>query len=194
MPGVDNPRSSWPTWDENLLIYFGGSDRVRQRTKAVWQEQAKQAGVCLKWSAVVQHQPVESQRVMLYAARFGKQEAYSAALARRHFEEGQSASFRTTVLDAAEEAGLERTTVESFLNTEELEKEVWESFRSLTQEKRINSIPLFVFNVHGLTAGGPFREEGERCWSVNGAQAPEAFLEVFREMLAAAEAAEKRSL
>ena len=135
-------------------------------------------------------QPVNSQRLMLWAARFGKQEVKSAslslapcvpsqqickctcmqvymdALGKRHFEQRSSASHSSTLLDVIAEApnppcpfhrtrptmwpaqpqplatppprnidpchqlGLSRSAAEQFLQSDELEAEVWRSYGS----------------------------------------------------------------
>merc|ERR1712232_43956 len=90
-----------PTWHECLLDYLGGDVHVREATEAAWRAQAQRAGVDLDFSVKTQWQPVVSQRVMMMAAQSGKQELYIEALNRKHFMEGQSASHRSTVLEAA---------------------------------------------------------------------------------------------
>ena len=67
----------------------------------------RRVGIELDYNVQTNWQPIDSQRLMLWARRFGKAEAYMSALAQRHFEQRQSASHRTTILEAAEEAGLD---------------------------------------------------------------------------------------
>merc|ERR1719486_1579909 len=93
------------------------------------QKLANIAGIKMDFEVPVQWQPVDSQRLMLWAARFGKQEAYMSALSRRHFEERKSASHQKTLLEAAEEAGFKREEALAFLETEELREEVWRSYK-----------------------------------------------------------------
>eukprot|EP00747_Dinoflagellata_sp_TGD_P195840 gnl/TRDRNA2_/TRDRNA2_65110_c0_seq1.p1 gnl/TRDRNA2_/TRDRNA2_65110_c0~~gnl/TRDRNA2_/TRDRNA2_65110_c0_seq1.p1 ORF type:complete len:163 (-),score=34.38 gnl/TRDRNA2_/TRDRNA2_65110_c0_seq1:34-522(-) len=154
--------------------------------ETAWQAQAKKAGVSLDFGVKTQWQPIASQRVMIFASKSGRQEAYIEALNRRHFMQGQSASHRNTVLDSAEEAGLDREEVAKFLDTNELEADVWESYRATVEDKGVHSIPLFVFNVAGMTDGGPFRSGSGRHWTIKGAQGAEVFLQVFREAVEAA--------
>lgn len=174
-----------PTWHECLLGYLGGNQQVRAETEAAWKAQARKAGVDLDFSVQTQWQPVDSQRVMLLAAKSGKQEPYIEALNTRHFMKAQSASHRDTILEAAETAGLNRSEVHAFLETDVFVDEIWESYRSTIEDKGIRSIPLFVFNVDGLTNGGPFGSGG-RCWQVSGAREAEYFLRVFKEAAAVA--------
>lgn len=130
-------------------------------------------------------QPIESQRVLLWAARCGKQETFMSAINRRHFHERKSAHDRETVLEAAEEAGLDVGEVLSFLESDELHKEVLSSYHKTIYEKGINSIPLFVFNSP-LTNGGPFRDGGGEGQAevVNGSSNKHELLAVFERLAA----------
>ena len=58
------------------------------------------AGIEFELDVVAQYQPVESQRLLLWAGRFGLQEEFMGALNRRHFERGESASARVKNLSA----------------------------------------------------------------------------------------------
>mmetsp|Transcript_22629 Transcript_22629/g.52784 ORF Transcript_22629/g.52784 Transcript_22629/m.52784 type:complete len:134 (-) Transcript_22629:450-851(-) len=128
---------------------------------------------------------------MMLASRAGLQEKYLEALSRKHFREAKSASRTETVLEAAEEAGMEREHVRQFLAGNEFTAEVWESYRSTIEDMGIHSIPLFAFSLEGHARGRPFGS-AEKGWSIHGAQGADAFLEVFR--AAAAEAARKGEL
>ena len=80
--------------------------------------------------------------MLLWAGRFGKQEEFVSALNKRHFEQKQSASDRSTL--CAEEVGLDVAAATAFLETNELADFVWESYGRTIREKEIHSIPLFV--------------------------------------------------
>ena len=73
----------------------------------------------------MQEQPIESQRLLLWAGRFGLQEEFMTAMNKRHFQQKQSASERETLLAAAEEVGLDTAAATAFLDGDELEAEVW---------------------------------------------------------------------
>ena len=60
------------------------------------------------YGVLTQWQPVESQRLFMWAGRYGKQEEFMTNLNHRHFEKKLSASERSNLLDAAEEVGLNR--------------------------------------------------------------------------------------
>ena len=55
---------------------------------------------------LIGRQPIESQRLQLWASRFGKTEVFMDELGKRHFENAASASARPTLLAAAAAAGL----------------------------------------------------------------------------------------
>uniref|UniRef100_A0A7S2CWM5 DSBA-like thioredoxin domain-containing protein n=1 Tax=Octactis speculum TaxID=3111310 RepID=A0A7S2CWM5_9STRA len=140
------------------------------------------AGVRFDYGVRTQWQPVESQRLMLWAGRVGKQESFMDALGHLHFEQRKSASHRDTLLEAAKSVGLDTIEAERFLDTDELEDDVWESYRSTIHEKNIHAIPFFVFGPQGL--GGPFRLEGsEPPIIINGSGDISQFARVFEHLL-----------
>jgi len=107
------------------------------------------AGVTFDFNAYIDRQPMDSQRLLLWAARRGKGEAFMTALSDRHFQQGsrgESASKRSTLLAAAAEAGLDGDEVTAFLDSTELHDEVWASYGEMPR-KGIHGIPLFCFSI-----------------------------------------------
>lgn len=102
-------------------------------------------------------------------------------LNRGHFERRESASIRDNLLAAAADVGLDREAANAFLESKELESEVWKSYGTTIQEKNIHSIPLFVYSVPSIGAsGGPFREAGKRePWVVSGSMDEGYFFDLF---------------
>jgi len=145
-------------------------------------ELGRRCGIELDYHVQTNWQPVNSQRVMLWAHRFGLQEAYMSALARRHFEQQKSASHDATVLECAEEAGLDVNACRAFLATEELRAEVWKSYGSTIDEKGIHAIPLFIFNSP-VTDGGPFRDGKGKPEMEHGSGSRDRFLQIFEHLL-----------
>ena len=143
--------SHWRRQAEDARAGRGGRDRLRLRRQAQWQ-------------------PVDSQRLLLWAGRFGLQEEFMSNLNHRHFEQRQSASSRATLLDAAEAVGLDRSRADAFLDTDELADVVWHWYGATIREKKIHSIPLFSFSVPSIgTIGRPFREPGaDQAYVVRG--------------------------
>lgn len=141
----------------------------------------KQAAITFDFNVLTQWQPLESQRLLLWAGHYGMQEEFMTNLNRRHFERKESASLRDTLLDAAEEVGLDRDLANQFLDTNEYVAEVWKSYGSTIREKGIHSIPMFVYNVPKIGAqGGPFRSFGTRPpWVVRGSMSEAYFFNMF---------------
>mmetsp|Transcript_35190 Transcript_35190/g.64258 ORF Transcript_35190/g.64258 Transcript_35190/m.64258 type:complete len:175 (-) Transcript_35190:74-598(-) len=166
-------------------MYFGGDVEARDNAQVTWKAQAEKAGVSLDFSVPTQWQPIAAQRVMMLASKSGVQEKYIEALNRKHFMEAQSASRSETVLDAAEEAGLDRAMVRKFLEGDEYTAEVWESYRATIEDMHIHSIPLFSFSLPGHDRGHPFGS-GSKAWRIHGAQETNSFLNLFRAAVEAA--------
>lgn len=180
--GHNTAEGTEPTWHEALLAYTDNSKVKRFAGESLMSFLGWRAGIKLDYHVQAQWQPVDSQRTMLWAGRFGKQEAYMSALARRHFEERKSASHRSTILEAVEEIGLEVSEAKAFLDTDELKDQVWLSYGSTIREKGIHAIPFFVFNSP-LDDGGPFRSGKGDAIIVNGSGDEQQFLEIFEQIL-----------
>jgi predicted DsbA family dithiol-disulfide isomerase len=128
--------------------------------------------------------PVDSQRALLYAARFGAQEAFADAMARRHFTQGMASGSQSTVLDAAQEVGLDVEEVKEMLASDEYVADVWKSYEDTVGKYNIHSIPFFTFNGP-RTNGGIFRKDGMNSGEtmVRGSGNVEQFLQVFGNIL-----------
>lgn len=173
------------TWHDALLGYMGGNPIARDQAEAGMRAQGADAGIQFDYHVKAQWQPVESQRLLLWAARHGLQEEFMSALNRRHFEQRQSASERPTLLAAAEEAGLDASAASAFLETDDLADVVWRSYGRTIRELRIHSIPLFSMSVPQIGAvGGPFRPPGEHeAFVVRGSMDAAYFLALFELIL-----------
>lgn len=180
--GIGRAEGGERTWHESLLGYCGGDERARNHAEETMRELGRRAGIELDYNVQTNWQPIDSQRLMLWARRFGKAEVYMSALARRHFEERKSASHRATLLEAVDEAGMDVEVARKFLDTDELKADVWKSYGDTIHKKGIHAIPYFVFNSP-LTEGGPFRNGTGKPIIVNGSGDPQQFLEVFERLL-----------
>lgn len=188
LAGHSTPQGQEPTWHESLLGYCGGDEGARAGAEEGMRELGRNCGIELDYNVQTNWQPINSQRIMLWARRYGLQEAYMSALGRRHFERCQSASHDTTILESAREAGLDVEACRAFLTTDELRDEVWQSYRSTIHEKGIHAIPFFIFNSP-FTDGGPFRSGGGKPEMEHGSGNQERFLEIFERLLSASERA-----
>lgn len=179
--GVGRPEGNEKTWHESLLGYCGGDPKTRDNAEEGMRQLGRRVGIELDYNVQTNWQPIDSQRLMLWAKRFGRAEAYMASLAQRHFEQRQSASHRATILEAAEEAGLDVEAARNFLDSDELRAEVWTSYGDTIHKKGIHAIPYFVFNSP-LTSGGPFRTGSGKPTIVNGSGDEQQFLGVFEQL------------
>ena len=174
------------TWHESLLTYVGGDPRARDAIESQMRSLAEQAGTTLNYDVYTQWQPVESQRTLLWAARQGKQEEFMSALSKRHFTERKSASERSTILEAAEEAGLDVGALDAWLDTDELADEVWKTYGETIHVHHIHSIPYFVFNHDGpakYTNGGPWGDGSEGAVMHQGSGSNEQFYRLLLAMV-----------
>ena len=173
------------TWHEALLGYAGNDPNARARMEEGMRLQGAEVGIAFDYGVKAQWQPIDSQRLLLWAGRFGKQEEFMSALNRRHFEQAQSASDRSTLCAAAEEVGLDAAAATAFLETDELADVVWQSYGRTIREKKIHSIPLFALSVPAIDAsGGPFRAAGKHeAFVVRGSMDTEHFVNLFRVIL-----------
>ena len=170
-------------WHERLMDY-AGSPTGRDKFEAQMTKLGEAAGISFDFNAYIDRQPFESQRLLLWAGRFGKGEQFISALSDRHFQQGsqgESASKRSTLLAAADEAGLDVAAAAAFLDTDELHDEVWRSYGEMPK-KGITGIPLFCFSIPevGLWSG-PFREANADA-VVNGSANRAQFLHLFEQL------------
>lgn len=183
LAGAGTAEGKEPTWHESLLGYCGNSEMGRKQIERSMYNLGVKVGIKLDYGVQANWQPVDSQRAMLWAARVGKQEDFVDVLSHKHFEEKKSASHRQTILDAAEEVGLDRQTLGEFLDGDELKAEVWHSYASTVHEKGIHSIPKFIFGLEDMKS--IFRPQGKsESVLVNGSGDPESFAQVFESLLA----------
>mmetsp|Transcript_46453 Transcript_46453/g.110687 ORF Transcript_46453/g.110687 Transcript_46453/m.110687 type:complete len:192 (+) Transcript_46453:419-994(+) len=181
------------------MSYTGGTEQGALGAEAQLSSLARAAGICFRFDQRTDWQPIESQRALLWAGRQGKAEQFMDRLNYRHFEKGESASDRKTVLAAMSDAGMDAEEATKFLDTKEMEDTVWKSYGSTIHEAGIHAIPFFVFSAPELgVSGGPLRggppetrERWERAnrktnepWMVNGSMDPESFLDIFHQILA----------
>lgn len=112
-------------------------------------------------------QPVDSQRMLQWAARYGKQEEVVNVLAHLHFEKQESATKRSTLFKAVEAVDLDVDAFREFLDSDDMVDHVWKSYGDTIKKHEIHSIPLFIFNGP-LTNGGPFRDGSDSAVKIHG--------------------------
>lgn len=181
LKGASDGGALTETWHDALLGYMGNNPVARDHAERGMYAQGQEAGITFDYQVKAQWQPVDSQRLLLWAGRYGLQEEFMSALNKRHFEQRQSASERSTLLAAAGECGLDVSEADAFLDGDELAADVWKSYGETIRLKRIHSIPLFAMSVPGIGAvGGPFRPAGKHeAYVVRGSMDHEYFLELL---------------
>ena len=180
--GVGGQAKVLATWHQGLKSYTDNTEEGALLAEAGLSRLGAAAGIKFRYDVKTDWQPVDSQRLLLWCGRFGKQEEFMNALNADHFQEARSASERPTLLGAVAAAGLDAAAAANFLDTDELVDTVWSSYGSTIHDKNIHAIPLFVFSVPSVgIAGGPFREPGDQGepFIVKGSANAETYLEIF---------------
>lgn len=155
------------TWRQGLKDGgWGGEAAVRSISQV-----GKQAGISFDFEVPTHYQPVDSQRLIMWARREQKQEELVDALGHQYFERRQGVVHREALLEAVAEAGLDVEAATTFLDTDELKKEVWQSYGD-TLRRGIHSIPQFTFSLAG----------NENGVTISGSANMETFLDVFEEL------------
>lgn len=147
-------------------------------------EKFKASGLCtsppinFNMDVDFQWEPIDSQRLLLWAKEDGKQDIVAKTLFHLHFEQRQSLSWRSTLLTAAQAAGIDEADCASFLDGDYLRSEVLEGY---DQHMRcgIHWPPFFALNGPGSN-GGPFRDGTRSCMVVRGSA--KAFAEAFEQI------------
>ena len=142
LAGHGTKEGNEPTWHDSLLGYCGGDAARRDAAEDGMRTLGRRAGIELDYGVQTNWQPIDSQRSMLWARRFGLAEEFMDHLGHRHFEQRKSASHRATLLDAAAASGLDASALGAFLDSDELVADVWTSYGSTIHEKGINQRPV----------------------------------------------------
>ena len=152
---------------------FGGAEKVEQ-ILAHTQQTAQAEGLPMDFGrGQVRASTRDAHRLMLLAAHEGVADAVGEALFRAHFAEGRNLMQADVLADAGEAGGLSRRQVLDWLASDAGTQEV-EDDMALARNLGIRAVPTFVFD--GRLA-------------VQGAQSPEVFAQVFRDIGLPAQAA-----
>jgi len=172
------------TWHDGLVDYTGGTEEGARRAEAGLSQLGRAADISFRFDVRTDWQPVDSQRLLLWAGRVGKQEHFMTAINRAHFERAHSASERGTLLEACRDVGLDAAAAAAFLDSDELRDAVWKSYGDTIRGHGIQAIPFFVFHhAESGATGGPFRPRGEHDpWFVNGSMDADHFLQIFTQI------------
>lgn len=142
---------------------FGSLENARQIYDRVGNA-GKEVGVDFNFEAIPRTPNTQnSHRLIHWAGQFGVQNEMVEILFRRFFMDGEDIGDKQILLDAAEEAGLERELIASRLDSDlDLHQVLAEDVQA--RQLGVSSVPFFIF---------------ERKYAISGAQPPEAFLQIF---------------
>jgi predicted DsbA family dithiol-disulfide isomerase len=112
---------------------------------------------------------LDAHRLIGLAERQDVQDVVVEALFRAYFTEGRDIGNRQTLLDVVAESGLDRHGAEALLSNDDALEAIKEA-EVLSRRFRVEGVPFFVIN--GKV-------------TLSGAQQPDAFLEAFRQAVAA---------
>lgn len=142
---------------------FGSLENAQQIYQRVSMA-GKDVGVDFNFDAIPRTPNTQnSHRLIHWAAQFDAQNAVVEILFRKFFIDGLDIGDREVLLDAAEEAGLERELIASRLDTDlDLQRVLAEDVQA--RQSGVSGVPFFIF---------------DRKYAMSGAQPPEAFLQVF---------------
>mmetsp|Transcript_6922 Transcript_6922/g.9688 ORF Transcript_6922/g.9688 Transcript_6922/m.9688 type:complete len:285 (+) Transcript_6922:55-909(+) len=136
-----------PRWHDALLSYCKNDHEEREALEDDIKLAGEEVGLHIDFNVQVHWQPVDAHRAIWYAGRFGKQEIYVDALAKRHFELCQSVVHRVTLLRAAKDVDLDFKALDRLLNTEEMIDNVWHNFHDMIYLHQIEHSPVFIINL-----------------------------------------------
>ncbi|WP_137166654.1 DsbA family oxidoreductase [Salinimonas lutimaris] len=110
----------------------------------------------------------DGHRLVKWATRFDKQTPMKLALFDAYFGKGLSVDDPNVLLDAAQQAGLDRTLAAEILNSDEYSEQVRQEEQQY-QQAGVSSVPAFVINQKYL---------------ISGAQEPDALAKTLRDIAA----------
>lgn len=125
-----------------------------------------QSGITMKMDLVKPTNSFDAHRLAHLALKQGKQSQLSEILFETNFSMGKDIASHQVLIDAGVKAGLNESDITSMLSSSQFENEVRQD-EATAQEFGITGVPFFVFN---------------RKLAVSGAQQPQSFLQVFKQI------------
>lgn len=129
---------------------------------------AKEVGLNYNFADMKYSNTFDSHRLLQYAKTEGKEEELTERLFYAYFTESRLLSDHDTLLELAEEVGLDRDKVKQVLSSDQFKEEVLSDI-GLAYQIGVRGVPYFVFN---------------NKYAVSGAQPKEVFVEVLQKVLA----------
>ena len=157
---------------EYLEHKFGGKERAAEIYGRI-RDAAANSGLDVDFSKIERTpNTMDAHRLIRWSKTTGMQNALTHQLFVRYFEQGQDISDHDVLLDAAESVGMERAVVKSLLESD-ADREMLQEEESTAREIGVSGVPCFI-------VGGKY--------VVQGAQPPETWVKIIRELMEAAAA------
>ena len=153
------------TRQEYIERKFGrGGARNYSRVAGV----GKEVGIDFAFDAItVQPNTLNAHRLMLYAAKHGREDETAESLFRAYFQEGANLTDKAALSAIGARAGLDRAALDAYLASQEDRDSVLRADIDARQAG-VNGVPFFIFN---------------RRTAVSGAHEPETLLNAMKESL-----------
>ena len=152
---------------------FGGPERAKEIYARVITA-GKRAGIDFAFDNIqVQPNTVDAHRLMHYAAEHGRQDEMAEVIFRRYFLEGADLTKKETLAQIAQQAGLDRDEVATYLASD-TDRDLIEEQDRRARAIGVEGVPFFIINQR---------------LALSGAQPPDVIVEAMekvREELAAA--------
>ena len=158
---------------EYLEWKFGGKERAKEIYGRI-RDAAAESGLEVDFSKIERTpNTMDAHRLIRWAKTTGMQNVLTQQLFVRYFEKGQDISDHAVLLDAAESVGMEREVVKSLLESD-ADRQMLLDEEATAREIGVSGVPCFI-------VGGKY--------VVQGAQPPETWVKVIRELVEAEAAA-----
>ena len=156
---------------------FGGPDKAKEVYGRI-RDAAAESGLDVNFDRIERTpNTMDAHRLIRWAKTTGMQNPLAQQLFIRYFENGEDISDHAVLLDAAESVGMEREVVKQLLESD-ADTEMLREEEATAREIGVSGVPCFI-------VGGKY--------VVQGAQPPETWVNVIRELVEAekAQAAEQ---
>jgi predicted DsbA family dithiol-disulfide isomerase len=151
---------------EYLTTKFGGAARYDQITNHV-AGIAREEGLQFDFhKQVVSPNTFDAHRLIWFAQKEGVQPEVKEALMSAYFEEGVDLSKQENLVETVVKAGLDRSKVTEFLNSDQGIEEV-RAMEQLNYQRKISGVPFFIINNQ---------------YGISGAQPAEVFVQAFTQI------------
>ena len=131
---------------------FGGAERAKEIYARV-SAAGKRAGIDFAFDSIqVQPNTIGAHRLMHYAAEHGSQDAMAEVIFRRYFLEGADLTNKETLAQIAQQAGLDRDEVATYLASD-TDRDLIEEQDRRARAIGVEGVPFFIINQRIALSG-----------------------------------------